>query len=66
MASSGHGGKPCKKKPARFSFPDFKAVVGVSEGNSWWQGWFKGVFRYGFCRLYLKYKRFSFIPRGYR
>ena len=53
-------------RPDRFSYPDYNAVVGVSEGNSWWQGWFKGVFRYGFCRLYLKYKRFSFIPRGYR
>ena len=38
MASSAHGGKPCIKKPDRFSFPDYKAVVGVGEGNSWWQG----------------------------
>ena len=33
------------------SWIDYKVVVGVGEGNSWWLGRFKGVFRYRFGRL---------------
>ena len=39
-------------------------MVGVGEGNNWWLGRFKGVFRYRFGRLDLEDRRFNFIPRG--
>ena len=46
------------------SWVDCKAVVGVGEGNSWWLGRFKGVFRYGFDRFDLEDRLFNLIPRG--
>ena len=42
------------------------AVIGMGEGNSWWLGRFKGVFRYRFGRLNLEDRWFNFIPRGER
>ena len=39
-------------------------MVGVGEGNSWWLGRFKGVFRYRFGRLYSEDKMVNLIPRG--
>ena len=45
------------------SWVDCKGRVGVGEGNSWWLGRFKGVFRYWFGRLYSEVGWFNFILR---
>ncbi len=48
------------------SWEDCKKKIGVGEGDSWWLGRFKGVFRYRFGRLDFEDRWFNFIPRDER
>jgi hypothetical protein len=43
---------------------DCKGRVDEGEGNSWWLGRFKDVFRNRFGRLDSEDRWFNFIPRG--